>query len=41
MLSKLNTPDKAWYPYWHENMLWYGPAGFGSYIGVKNLENFQ
>ena len=41
MLSKLNTPDKAWYPYWHENMLWYGPAGFGSYIGVKNFENFQ
>ena len=41
MLSKLNTPNKEWYPYWHENMLWYGPAGFGSYIGIKNFENFQ
>lgn len=41
MLMKLNTPDEAWRPYWHENMLWYGPAAFGSYIGVEDFSGFQ
>ena len=41
MLSKLNTPDEGWRPYWHENMLWYGPAAFGSFIGVENFASFQ
>jgi hypothetical protein len=41
MLSKLNTPDEAWRPYWHPNMLWYGPAAFGSYLGVDRFSGFQ
>lgn len=41
MLSKLNTLDEGWRPYWHPNMLWYGPAAFGSYIGVDNFAGFQ
>lgn len=41
MLRKLNTADEAWRPYWHEHMMWYGPAAFGSYIGVDAFRNFQ
>ncbi len=41
MLGKLNTPDEAWRPYWHEDMLWYGPAAFGSYIGIEDFAGFQ
>lgn len=41
MLSKLNTPDEGWRPYWHPNMLWYGPAAFGSYLGVEHFAGFQ
>ncbi len=33
MLRQLATKDETWRPYWHENMLWYGPAAFGSFIG--------
>lgn len=41
MLLKLNTPDQGWRPYWHENMIWYGPAAFGSFIGIENFASFQ
>jgi len=41
MLLKLNTPDQAWRPYWHDNMVWYGPAAFGSFIGLENFASFQ
>ena len=41
MLSKLATKDEAWRPYWHENMLWYGPAAFGSFVGIEHFADFQ
>ncbi len=41
MLRKLNTPDQSWRPFWHRDMLWYGPAAFGSYIGIEEFANFQ
>lgn len=41
MLSKLNTPDESWRPYWHPNMVWYGPAAFGTYLGVDRFSGFQ
>ncbi len=41
MLLRLNTPDEAWRPYWHPNMLWYGPAAFGSYLGLADFAGFQ
>ncbi len=41
MLAKLNTPDEAWRPFWHSNMVWYGPAAFGTYLGVDRFSGFQ
>lgn len=41
MLRGLATEDEAWRPYWHENMLWYGPAAFGSFVGLENFAGFQ
>jgi hypothetical protein len=41
MLLRLATKDEAWRPYWHENMLWYGPAAFGSFVGIENFAGFQ
>jgi len=41
MLGKLATKDEAWRPYWHPNMMWYGPAAFGSFIGIENFAAFQ
>lgn len=41
MLRKLATKDEAWRPYWHENMVWYGPAAFGSFVGIENFAGFQ
>ena len=41
MLERLNTPDQAWRPYWHRDMLWRGPAAFGSYIGIEEFAGFQ
>lgn len=41
MLLGLATPDDQWRPYWHDNMMWYGPAAFGSFIGVDNFHAFQ
>ncbi len=41
MLRSLATDDEAWRPYWHENMMWYGPAAFGSFVGIENFAGFQ
>ena len=41
MLRKLATPDEAWRPYWSEAMMWYGPAAFGSFVGLENFAGFQ
>lgn len=41
MLSGLATPDEQWRPYWHENMMWYGPASFGRFVGVEEFQKFQ
>ncbi len=41
MLRKLNTPDEAWRPYWHPNMVWYGPGAFGSFLGIEDFAGFQ
>ncbi len=41
MLLNLATPDERWRPYWHDNMLWYGPAAFGAFIGIDRFASFQ
>ncbi|WP_136660560.1 nuclear transport factor 2 family protein [Nitratireductor sp. XY-223] len=41
MLRSLATEDEAWRPYWHADMLWYGPAAFGSFAGIDNFAGFQ
>lgn len=41
MLRSLATKDEAWRPFWHPNMLWFGPAAFGSFIGIENFAGFQ
>lgn len=41
MLRALATKDEAWRPYWHDNMLWYGPAAFGTFIGIERFAQFQ
>ena len=41
MLRALATPDEAWRPYWQDDMLWYGPAAFGSFVGIENFAGFQ
>ena len=41
MLAGLATQDEKWRPYWHDNMMWYGPAAFGSFVGVQNFAGFQ
>lgn len=41
MLQSLATPDEAWRPYWHDDMLWYGPAAFGTFVGIENFAGFQ
>jgi hypothetical protein len=41
MLLQLNTENEGWRPYWHKNMVWYGPAAFGSFIGIENFAAFQ
>ncbi|MEM9351238.1 MAG: hypothetical protein AAGA47_13350 [Pseudomonadota bacterium] len=41
MLRALNTPDEAWRPFWHDNMAWYGPGAFGSFLGVEAFRSFQ
>ena len=41
MLRALATPDEAWRPFWHDDMMWYGPAAFGTFIGKENFAGFQ
>lgn len=41
MLLGLATADEAWRPYWHDNMMWFGPAAFGSFIGIESFAGFQ
>jgi len=41
MLKGLATEDEAWRPYWHENMMWYGPASFGRFVGIEEFQKFQ
>lgn len=41
MLRGLATEDEAWRPYWHDNMMWYGPAAFGAFVGIENFAKFQ
>ncbi|MDC0739287.1 hypothetical protein N6L24_13445 [Cognatishimia sp. SS12] len=41
MLGALATEDEAWRPYWHDNMMWYGPGAFGSFVGVDEFASFQ
>lgn len=41
MLRSLATEDEAWRPYWHKDMLWYGPAAFGSFVGIDDFAGFQ
>ena len=41
MLLGLATPDEQWRPFWHDNMVWYGPAAFGSFLGVDDFRAFQ
>ena len=41
MLNQLATEDEAWRPYWHKNMMWYGPGAFGSFVGIDEFASFQ
>ena len=41
MLRNLHTKEQYWRKYWHPNMMWYGPSGNGSYIGVDGFARFQ
>jgi len=41
MLRGLATVDEAWRPYWDKDMLWYGPAAFGSFAGIEDFAGFQ
>lgn len=41
MLRNLATADEAWRPFWHDHMLWYGPAAFGSFVGIEEFASFQ
>jgi hypothetical protein len=41
MLKQLATEDEGWRPFWHPNMMWYGPAAFGSFVGIEDFQSFQ
>ncbi len=41
MLAGLATEDEAWRPFWHPNMMWYGPAAFGRFVGIEEFQKFQ
>ena len=41
MLKRLYTSEQEWRPYWNQNMMWYGPSGYGSYIGIEGFASFQ
>lgn len=41
MLRSLATREETWRPHWHQDMLWYGPAAFGSFAGIEDFAGFQ
>ncbi len=41
MLHSLSTPDEAWRPYWDGSMAYYGPAAFGSFLGLEGFSSFE
>ncbi len=41
MLHGLATEDEAWRAYWHEDMMWHGPAAFGAFVGIEDFAGFQ
>ena len=41
MLARLATQMKGWRPYWHPDMVWYGPGAFGSFVGIEQFAGFQ
>lgn len=41
MLLNLATVEETWRPYWHDNMIWYGPAVFGAFYGKEEFAAFQ
>lgn len=41
MLHSLTTPDEAWRPYCDSALAHYGPAAFGSFLGVEGFASFQ
>ena len=41
MLKRLATENAEWKPYWHENMVWYGPGGLGTYATIDAFDAFQ
>ena len=41
MLKRLFTKEQAWRKYWYDNMMCYGPSGYGSYIGIDGFARFQ
>ena len=41
MLANLATDNEVWRPYWHKNMMWYGPGAFGSFVGIDEFASFQ
>ena len=39
MYEALNAQDlEAHHKYWHDNMVWHGPPGFGDIHGIKNFK---
>jgi hypothetical protein len=41
MLRALGHTDQAWRANWHDDMMWYGPAGFGAFSGLADFSSFQ
>ncbi len=41
MLGQLATKDEGWRPFWADDMMWYGPAAFGSFKGLEAFASFQ
>jgi hypothetical protein len=41
MIHNYGTWDEAWRKYWKPDMSWYGPAAFGSFLGLDGFASFQ
>ena len=40
MYDALNAQDlEAQHKYWHDDMVWHGPPGFGDIHGIENFED--